>query len=203
MSIRYDMVEKPFGEKNGELYPQEVPCGTISAQQFAAAVASGTTFSAGEVEGMLQQVCSTMLRLLGQGWHVQVGDLGYFSPRLEAVKDVTERSAIHSPSVSAASVNFRPSAKLKREVGTLPIRRVETEHRRRKSAPRNDTFQTEAVKRYLETHTFITVAAYTDITGRLKTAACADLRRMAAQGQVVPCGSGSHRVYLPVVTDAL
>ena len=85
MSAYYDLVEKPDIRRTGEqqsLYARFIPKGTIGKKEFLDRVHLFTGISRSLLEGAMAAFTDEMCDCLADGWTVELGELGYFTPSL-------------------------------------------------------------------------------------------------------------------------
>lgn len=99
MSAYYDLFEKPDVRQTGEqqpLYARLVPKGTIERKEFINRVHLFTGISRSLLEGAMAGFMDELRDCLANGWTVELGELGYFTPslKLPAGSDGEERAAL-------------------------------------------------------------------------------------------------------------
>ena len=85
MSAYYDLFEKPDVRQTGEqqsLYARFVPKGTIDRKEFIERVHLFTGLSRSLLEGAMAGFMDELRDCLANGWTVELGELGYFTPCL-------------------------------------------------------------------------------------------------------------------------
>ena len=197
----YNLKKKPsLTTKEGEtetMYADIVYSGTITAKQLIRAVAKRTGFKEGVIDGMLSELKDDVLEYLGEGYHVELGEFGFFSATVKASRLVANKNDLRSESVAFDGVNFRASKSFRQGIrGDLERKKCVDFNTSRK-------WDREALKRlvlqYIRQHGFITRTTYTELTGRLKNTALADLKSFASEGIIKRIGHGNqmHFVALP------
>ncbi len=195
MSIHYDMIENPNPDKDGTkqpLHPRAVSKGTVKADKIAESIASRTGFSRGEVEGVLAEYTDEMLRRIAEGYNVEWGTLGIFSPKLKATRAVMDKSEIRSPSISLAGLNFVGSAWLEEHLHA-DLKRDEIGFR--KSNPIGNVYRRKLLDQYLDTHPYIKRKEYTALTGQQTNKALKQLNEYVAQGVLIRIGRTNQTEY--------
>jgi len=87
MAAEYDFQRKPNPKGDGELqpmYPRIVNKGTITGKRLVSDISQATSFTPGDVEGVLAALESRISYYLSEGHHVQLGNMGHFSAGLTA-----------------------------------------------------------------------------------------------------------------------
>ena len=186
------------------LHPRMIIRHCCDSDELSALTAEGTTFSAGEVRGVMHLLFRMMARRMADGCSVSIDGVGVFSPRL-ALKEGREREQTdgqgrrrNAASIEVGGISFRPDRKLLDEVNShcrlerSPQRFV---RHRSKYSPQE---RLALAQRYLESHPVLTVAGYVELTGLSRTVASMELRSwLTLPGSGIgSSGRGSHRVYV-------
>lgn len=197
----YNLKKKPsLTTKEGEtetMYADIVYSGTIPAERLIRTVAKRTGFKEGVIDGILTELKDDVLEYLGEGYHVELGEFGFFSAKVKASRLVANKNDLRSESVAFDGVNFRASKSFRQGIrGDLERKKCVDFNTSRK-------WDWEALKRlvlqYIRQHGFITRTTYTELTGRLKNTALTDLKSFASEGIIKRIGHGNqmHFVALP------
>ena len=199
----YNLKKKPsLTTKEGEketMYADIVYSGTITAERLIRTVAQRTGFKEGMIEGILSELQNETLEYLGEGYRVEWGEFGFFSAKVKS-RLVENKNDLRSNSVSFDGVNFRASKSFRTGI------RGDLERRRcigfRTSKEWNREQLEQIVLQHIRKHGFITRATYTELTGRLKNSALADLKSFAAEGIIKRVGRGNQMHFIvPLVDD--
>ena len=188
----YNLKKKPsLTTKEGEketMYADIVYSGTITAERLIRTVAQRTGFKEGMIEGILSELQNETL-----------GEFGFFSAKVKS-RLVENKNDLRSNSVSFDGVNFRASKSFRTGIrGDLERRRC-IGFRTSKEWDREQLEQ--IVLQHIRKHGFITRTIYTEITGRLKNSALADLKSFAAEGIIKRVGRGNQMHFIvPPVDD--
>ena len=105
MAARYDFREVPSKKENGEepkLYPHIISSGTIRTRTILEEISEASTFTVGDLEGVLCALTEKISKYLVDGYHVELGKIGYFSASLKAT--IKKRSA-HNPFTSTTLIS--------------------------------------------------------------------------------------------------
>jgi len=186
------------GEKE-TMYADIVYSGTITAERLIRTVAQRTGFKEGMIEGILSELQNETLEYLSEGYRVELGEFGFFSAKVKS-RLVENKNDLRSNSVSFDGVNFRASKSFRTGIrGDLERRRC-IGFRTSKEWDREQLEQ--IVLQHIRKHGFITRTTYTEITGRLKNSALADLKSFAAEGVIKRVGRGNQMHFIvPPVDD--
>ena len=199
----YNLKKKPsLTTKEGDketMYADIVYSGTITAERLIRTVAQRTGFKEGMIEGILSELQNETLEYLGEGYRVELGEFGFFSAKVKS-RLVENKNDLRSNSVSFDGVNFRASKSFRTGIrGDLERRRC-IGFRTSKEWDREQLEQ--IVLQHIRKHGFITRTTYTEITGRLKNSALADLKSFAAEGIIKRVGRGNQMHFIvPPVDD--
>lgn len=194
----YNLKKKPsLTTKEGEtetMYADVVYNGTITAERLIRMVAKRTGFKEGVIDGILTELKDDVLQYLGEGYRVELGEFGFFSAKVKASRMVANKNDIRSESVAFNGVNFRASKSFREGIrGDLERRKCIDFHTSRK-------WDREALKKlvlqYIRQHGFITRTTYSELTGRLKNTALADLKSFAAEGIIRREGRGNQMHFI-------
>lgn len=199
----YNLKKKPsLTTKEGDketMYADIVYSGTITAERLIRTVAQRTGFKEGMIEGILSELQNETLEYLSEGYRVELGEFGFFSAKVKS-RLVENRNDLRSNSVSFDGVNFRASKSFRTGIrGDLERRRC-IGFRTSKEWDRKQLEQ--IVLQHIRKHGFITRATYTELTGRLKNSALADLKSFATEGIIKRVGRGNQMHFIvPLVDD--
>lgn len=97
MAAEYDFQRKPNPKGDGELqpmYPRIVNKGTITVKRLVSDISQATSFTPGDVEGVLAALESRISYYLSEGHHVQLGNMGHFSAGLTARPVMDKRKSM-------------------------------------------------------------------------------------------------------------
>ena len=178
MSAYYDLFEKPDVRQTGEqqpLYARLVPKGTIERKEFINRVHLFTGISRSLLEGAMAGFMDELRDCLANGWTVELGELGYFTPSLNCRREAMEKKELRSASVTLRGLNFRLGKEFYNELN-------EKIHLER--SPQSATASAVALppeerlrllEAYLKEYPFITRAQYARLAGRSVKQAVTDL----------------------------
>ena len=199
MAADYDFRRKPNEKGDGEvqpLYPRIVSKGTIDSKRLFREIAEASSFTEGDLAGIMVAFQEKVSYYLSEGYHVKLGEIGYFSSSLKA-RPVMDAKEIHAQSIYFDNVNFRPSSSFRKKVrgfvekaksGFAHSAEVPVEERRRR------------LEKFLDERPMIRRKEYTQLTGLLKNKALNELNGWVKEGVLDTIGSGSHKIYVRVNT---
>lgn len=194
----YNLKKKPaLTTKEGEtetMYADVVYNGTISAERLIHMVAKRTGFKEGVIDGILTELKDETLQYLGEGYRVELGEFGFFSAKVKASRLVANKNDLRSDSVSFNGVNFRASKSFRQGL------RGDLERRKCVDFKTSLEWDKETLKRlvlqHIKQHGFITRSTYTQLTGRLKNTALADLKSFVSEGIIKREGRGNQMHFI-------
>jgi len=197
MAAHYDLKPAPRRKDDDTpelLYPHIINKGTISTKQLVKDISAASTFSPGDINGLLIALEERISYYLSEGHHVQFGNMGYFSIGLDG-RPVKDKKEIHAQSISFGKVRFRSSPSFnQKSVGQLE--RVRPGMGFRQSAHLSEEERYTRLMNYLSENLFITRKEYSEITGLLKNKALKDLQTWVEKGVLRKKGRAPHVIYL-------
>ena len=186
------------------LYPRMIIRDCCGTEELASTISEESSFTPGEVMGMMRQLCRKMAAAMAEGRSVKLDGLGTFSPSL-ALRKGRERETTdgsgkrrNAGSIEVGSVNFRADRMMVQEIN----HRCHLERSPKKFVRHVSKFTPEErlakAQQFLEEHPMMTVSDYTRMTGLSRTMAGQELRRwVQTEGSgIASQGMASHRVYV-------
>lgn len=195
MAATYDFIANPNPKGDGEkqpLHPRIVSKGTISSRDLLEAIASGSTFTVGDIEGALTELENKISTYLKEGYHVELGKFGFFSAKLKS-RPVMDKNEIRASSIQFDNVNFRASSWFKKQIQG-DLERVGDGFR--SSVLSSEAQRRSLLEKYLDTNVFITRTDYSNLTGVLKKSALKDLKELVNQGVLIANGHKNFMIFL-------
>ena len=181
MAAEYDFQRRPNPKGDDAvqpLYPRIVNKGTIKMERLVQDIAGMSSFTPGDVTGVMALIEDRISYYLSEGHHVQLGDIGYFSAGLQA-RPVMDPKEIHSQTIFFGKVHLRVSPDFRKRCAGYVER---AKYGFRKSAELSGAERYRRLLAFLETHPFITRHDYSGITGLLKNKALNDLNLLVEKG---------------------
>ena len=186
------------------LFPRMKLTGQVNLDYIAARIGEQSTFSTGDIKGLIQALSDVVADAMASGQSVKIEGLGLFTPSLglrdgfeyeTAGEDETKRNA---SSIYVNNVRFKADKELlsKTQQG---CRLERSPWKFRKSSDKYTPQQRLALAlKYLETNPVLTIAEYSRLTGLLHDAASRELRKWKddPKSGIGIQGRGSHRVYV-------
>lgn len=203
------LAEGMLGE--GErLYPRLIGGETKEIDDIAALIERRTTFTRGELAGILAEFADIVAETVAGGDAVRIEGLGTFRALLGLV-DREERGAwtdsadrlTTGRNVRLKTVNFRPDKRLLYHVERdMKLERIGGIEENRKPATTIEE-RADMARKYLSRHPFMRVADYAALIGRSTYVASKELRRLAAEetSGITSRGTGTGKVYIRRTAD--
>lgn len=194
----YNLKKKPaLTTKEGEtetMYADVVYNGTITAERLIRMVAKRTGFKEGVIDGILTELKDDVLQYLGEGYRVELGEFGFFSAKVKAARLVANKNDLRANSVAFNGVNFRASKSFREGL------RGDLERKKSVDFKTSREWDKETLRRlvlqHIRQHGFITWSTYTQLTGRLKNTALADLKSFVSEGIIKREGRGNQMHFI-------
>ena len=201
MSAYYDLFEKPDVRQTGEqqsLYARFVPKGTIDRKEFIERVHLFTGLSRSLLEGAMAGFMDELRDCLANGWTVELGELGYFTPSLSCTRQRRTRKSfvlLHR----FARLNFRLGREFYKDLkGKMQLERCPQSA----SVPASSADEALGVEQrwqlldeYLQQYPCINRSQYARLAGRSYKQAVVDLNRFIEEGVLMRHGMGPSVVY--------
>lgn len=197
MAAQYDFKPLPQAKNDDKpktLYPRIVNKGTIDTERLVSDISQMSSFSPGDIKGLLAAFENRISYYLSEGHHVQLGDMGFFSAGLTS-RPVEDKKDIHAQSIYFGKVHFRVSPSFRKKCAGF-LERVRPGYGFRQSLELSGGERFRRLTDYLATHPFITRQNYSELTGLLKNKALKDLNLLVDKGYLDTIGRGSHKVYV-------
>ena len=192
------------GTGERRLYPRLEINRQVELKELAQRISEGTTFTPGDILGVVGALSVRIAQLLAEGCSVKLNGLGNFTASLKLRKGLIPEQAEgggnrhNARSIEIGSVHFKPEKDFIGEInGNFRPERSERKSRR-SSAAYSPQQRLNLALGFLATVSYLTVGDYCRLTGLLHTAASKELRLWATtEGSGIKAsGSGSHRVYV-------
>jgi len=206
MSAYYDLFEKPDIRQTGEqqpLYARFMPKGTIERKEFLDRVHLFTGISRSLLEGAMAAFMDELRDCLADGWTVELGELGYFTPSLNCRREVMEKKELRAASVTLRGLNFRLSKVFYKELNKKMQLERHPQSASKSSEPLLSVEQRfRLLEEYLQQQQpCINRAQYARLTGRSVKQAVTDLNLFIEDGLLVRYGAGRNVVYMRKKTE--
>lgn len=195
MAAEYDFRRKPNPKGDSELqplYPRIVSKGTIDSKCLVREISEMSSFTPGDIEGLLVALEERISYYISEGHHVQLGDMDYFSAGLQA-RPVMDKKEIHAQTIFFGKVHFRVSPHFRKKCSGEVVR---SKRGFKESTDLSGTERYQRLQAFLDSHPFITRKDYCYKTGLLKNKGINDLNLLVEKRVLTTIGQGSHKVYV-------
>ena len=195
MAAEYDFRRRPNPKGDGELqplYPRIVNKGTIEMERLVQDIADMSSFTPGDVKGVVALLEDRISYYLSEGHHVQLGDIGYFSASLQA-RPVMDPKEIHSQTIFFGKVHLRVSPDFRKRCAGYVER---AKYGFRKSAELSGAERYRRLLAFWRHILSLPVMIIAELQDFLKNKALNDLNLLVEKGYLNTVGQGSHKVYV-------
>ena len=202
----YEMQELtlPNGKGKRILYPRMILKQQTGLEQIAEDIQLASSFSKGEVMGLVQELVRQIAAEMAEGKSVKIDGLGVFTPSLGIRKDKERESGEenetrrNAASICLRAVNFRADKQLLAEMAsrcTLERSKHKFCRSSQKLAPEQ---RLKLAQDFLRENPYLNVAGYCRLTGLLRDTAAKELRKWASMPEtgITATGRSTHKVYV-------
>lgn len=202
----YEMQESNLPNEEGRkvLFPRMVIRHQVGLDAIARTVSYASTFTPGDIKGLVIALADEMARLMGEGNSVKIDGIGTFTPSL-GLREGVEResgeegdSRRNAASICVDNIHFRAEKDFVAKTGmNCDLQRSKGKFRR-SSQHFSPQERLQRALDFLDTHPFLTVADYCKLTGLLRDTAARELRRWREDPEtdIHSVGRGSHKVHV-------
>ena len=203
---QYEMQESNLPNEEGKrvLFPRMKLWGQADLDEITEKICRASTFSPGDVKGLVRALADEIACALGEGRSVKIDGLGILTPSL-GLREGFERETgepggtrRNAMSIYVKNIRLRPDKTLLENTnGHCRLERAAWKFRK-SSARYTPQERLALAQQYLETHPSLSVADYARMTGLLHDAASKELRRWKddpATG-IGTQGRATHKVYV-------
>lgn len=198
---KYIMQEMPSmnGDKDVIRYPRMLIEHHCSVKQIAQEIADITSFSKGEVEGLIYSITEHIADKLAQGYSVKIDGLGIFSTKLRLRQgfepENIEGTKRNAASLEVSGVSFRSNKELVRRINqSCHLERAQTPTYKKQTQGQDQRL--ERLRAYLSDHGFIKVRTYASIMGLSRSSASRELQAFRRDKYIVSVGYSPHNFYI-------
>lgn len=127
MAVRYKLTkinDNITGNETVKYSVTTVSYGNVNMDDMAEQIADASTFTYGDVKGMIENLTILISVALKGGNTVTIDGLGTFSVTAQPNHDVIEPSKIRAESIQLKSIGFKPSPKLKDRLSNIEFTRM-------------------------------------------------------------------------------
>ncbi len=194
MAIEYDYFKNPPQEGSDEplLHPRPVIKKTIDFDYLAKRISADTSFTGGDLAGVLKSLSDAIIDGLSDGCNVYLEGIGTFSVTLES-RYVKDKSEIRSASIKVKGVSFRADKKLKNGMKKADIQRVRQVHKR-KTYPEVERY--ERILWYISRYECINLTNVMRLNQCTYAKAKNDISYLLNKLEIKESGMGRYKVYV-------
>lgn len=200
------MQESNLLDKDGKpiIFPRLKLWSQIPQEEIVKQIAYSSSFTEGDINGLIVALSSEIARWMGQGHSVKIDGLGVFSPSLGLRKGKERESGEegevrrNAQSICVSNIRFRADKRLIRDTGRHCTVERSNEKQRRSSTRYTPEERLALARNYLQQNPMLTVSQYCLLTGLLRNTAAKELKQWAAQEDsgIRVQGRGTHKVYV-------
>lgn len=195
MGALYDLFKTPVAhgeeEDKGLLHARIVNRSKVSGKALLTEIADASSFTLGDLKGMMSAVTGAMARHLAMGDVVELEGLGYLSVSLKSNPTAVRRE-VNSATVRFGSVHLRACGELKKRLSTMRLTRREKPPERVELPPAE---RLALALGYIDKQVFMSRMDYQRITGCNKSMALRDLNFWVEASLLFRYGSGNQIAY--------
>jgi predicted histone-like DNA-binding protein len=203
----YDMQELTLPNEEGKriFYPKMQLYGQKDLEEIAETISNATTFTRGDIVGLVQAITEEIAHNMGGGYSVKIKGLGIFTPALglregkERESDEEGEPKRNAASICLKDIHFKADKELVYETArNCHLQRARYKKCRRSSQLFSPQERLGMAKEYLRKNLIMSVADYCRLTGLLKTAAATELREWEENPEtgIGSKGRRTHKVYV-------
>lgn len=195
MTAQYGLFRNPphKGEKESDiLHARIIPGRTIRIDRITNDISQCTSFSPGDVKGLLQAFADVLVMYLEDGDEVDLEGLGHFSVSLKCPKITTPRQ-VRAEEISFKSVNFRCSKEI---TDRLTVMRVERKPGSSKPVKYTAEERKARIIQHFEKHDTIMSSDCMGINECTRYLALKDLKELMDEKKIVKEGYRKIAVYM-------
>ncbi len=202
----YNMQELNLPNEEGKriLYPRMKLYGQVDLETIADKVSYASSFTKGDIVGLMQAVTDEIAYQMSQGHSVKIDKLGVFTPALGLMKDRERESGEegdakrNAASICLKDIHFKVDKELLHNTARQCHLKRSTEKFRQSSQMFSPQERLERAHKYLKQNVFMTLADYCRLTGLLKSSASRELKEWLAQPEtgLDYKGRGTHKIYI-------
>lgn len=195
MTAQYGLFRNPphKGEKENDiLHARIIPGRTIRIDRITNDISQCTSFSPGDVKGLLQAFADVLVMYLEDGDEVDLEGLGHFSVSLKCPKITTPRQ-VRAEEISFKSVNFRCSKEI---TDRLTVMRVERKPGSSKPVKYTAEDRKARIIQHFEKHDTIMSSDCMGINECTRYLALKDLKELMDEKKIIKEGYRKIAVYM-------
>lgn len=191
MAIKFKVYStpKPNSRSGAKLtHARAVSRGTYDLKRVCDLISERSAVSSAEVKSVLDSFAWVIELALKDGCHVELDDLGYFSPSLKTIPD---KENGNKGRVFVDGVNYRCSTSLRKK-----LRQIDLEYVKEKKKPVDWEARKADLVKYMERWESITPRMYAEAFGCSRYRATLDLQQFVEEGILTKVGYRNKVMYL-------
>jgi predicted histone-like DNA-binding protein len=111
-TINYDIYENPSQNKDKKRYHVRVAnSNSITYEEVKEKLSHSSSVTPGDIDAVITGVCDLIVKELSNGMRVSLGELGYFSPSIQA-PSVDNPKEINASKIRLKGINYRNTSSL-------------------------------------------------------------------------------------------
>lgn len=188
MAITFNIHEtpQPKGRKGKKLvHARAITNSTMKMEGLCHRVCARSSVSSADVKAVLDSFVWIIGLALENGEHVELEDLGNFSPSLR-----TQSKGNGKYTIQADGVNFRCSETLKKKMLAAKLKKEAT------TPGYEPAERKERMISYMRNYTSMSATTYANINACSRYRATADLKQFVDEGLICRIGNGTHTMYI-------
>lgn len=127
MAVRYKLTkinDNITGKEQVKYSVTTVSNGNVNLDTLAERMTDASTFTYGEVKGLMENLTLMIANSLKDGKTVTIDGLGTFSITAQPNREVEEPSKIRAESIKLKGIGFKPSPKLKERLSDIEFTKM-------------------------------------------------------------------------------
>ncbi|MCD8269076.1 MAG: hypothetical protein LUD46_11935 [Parabacteroides sp.] len=191
MSIKFKVYStpKPNGREGSNVtHARAISQGTYNLEKVCRLISERSAVSSAEVKSVLDSFAWVVELALEDGCHIELDDLGYFSPSLRTVPSKQDEN---KNTVYVDGINYRCSTSLRKKLREIDLVRVKD-----KKKPDSWEERKNKMLSYIVDWDSISPRGYAEAIGCSRYRAEADLKKFVEEGVLVKVGYRNKVMYL-------
>lgn len=196
MAIEFEFYQSPhtFGEKTKKYYPKVVNYRTVTTQELAEEIHSGSTLTTADIRATIDTLSYQIAQHLSESERVHVEGIGFFEVSLQCPETENPKET-RAGKVKFKSVNFRADKALKEK-----MHKAQTIRSKRKvhSSAFSPEKMDEKLTVYFQTNLFLMRRDLEQLCGLTQITANRQLKRLIEEKKLKNIATRYHPVYVPM-----
>lgn len=191
MSIKFKVYTTPKpNSRNGKklTHARALSRGTYDLKKVCDLISERSSLSSADVKSVLDSFAWVIELALEDGCHIELDDLGYFSPSLKTIPHPKNEN---KNTVYVDGINYRCSASLRKK-----LRSIDLEYEKEKKKPVDWETRKKDLVEYMKSWESISPRAYAQAFGCSRYRAELDLKRFVEEGTLARVGYRNKVMYL-------